>query len=115
MPDTCLTPGELGFCDLGWQVPQGSCLLLLKGPAGQKQLISVLREHGVHCLSVQKGGLGGSGLTWNPLGSLNKAAFSVQETPSRVAEEKGVTELLWAWLAAGDGPAAPPKEYGRSA
>lgn len=60
MPDTCLTAGELGFCGLGWQVPQGSCLLLLQEPGGQKwRISSVLREHGVRPLPICAGGRAG--------------------------------------------------------
>lgn len=45
----------------------------------------------------------GSSLTWTPLRRLHEAAFCVQETLARAAEDKGVTELLWDQLAAEDG------------
>lgn len=44
-------------------------------------------------------GWAGSGLTRSPLRSPREAAFCIQETLSRATEQKGVTELLWDWLA----------------
>lgn len=80
-----------------------SCYKNLEGRSGGSHLSSESMES-VHCLSVQEGGRGGSGPAWSALRSLNKAAFGVQETPAGAAEEKGLTGLLGAWLAAGDGP-----------